>query len=901
MKKFLLTLALPVVFISMAFSQIVYEDFEGTPLEWNPFGDGVYNGVIDNPDPNFINDSDKVGSYTKSDMHAYSLLIAFTAAPMDLTTMNQFSIDVYSPVASQVLFKLEGNGEAIEQVRNIANPNVWQRYNFDFSAAAGFTTIEKIIIFFDPGVEDSGDTYLFDNIMATAAGPCAGTVPDPLIIDDYECQRNASYGGGWDVITPVANPDPSGINTSATVGQYEDPLDEWSALVLDYHNALDLSVNNQISAKIWAPKTGQVLFKLEGGVSSPAEVFMDVTTANEWVEYTADFSAQDAANHKKIAIFFNAGVTAEPGDFYYIDDISFGEAPPAPALEDFENGANLTWEPLNGDPTNHGTFDGVMANPDQSGINESPNVGRYTKGNAAFSTLTAFLPGGLDLSSQPQLNLQVRAPLGSESVTMQLVSPTQGNKDVTRDITATGEWVQLEFNFEEFDDITDFERVNLLFDPGMASPGTSYMYDNLEQGASTVDPCEGVVPIPNIYDDFECQRNVTYVPGDDRLTVVDNPDVTPANPSLSVGEYKDPLGEWNALGFETGASLDLSVSNQFHIKIWSPLAVPLLFKLEGGTSPAVEVFTDVTTTNEWVEYVVDFSANAGEDHGKIVVFFNAGQLPTQEDLYYIDDIFWSRAAYEGCIDDHETPTTTISNFNYFANGSLEAAGKMFEILDNPNPTGINPSAKVGEFIKAGDALPFAGMFADLDAPIEFGTNKTARAKVHMDHIGNFAIKLEASATGADPIELPVENTVMNEWEELTFDFSAAPDDAEFMRITIFFDLGIDATGSDVTSYFDDIIIGDGTCDVAGSIFTPFTVEKFVVSPNPVSDRLFIENTTQVKSIKIFNLWGQQLRTVNLIGIENVELQVGDLDSGMYMLAGYDRDGQLVANAKFVKE
>ncbi|HFA48155.1 MAG TPA: hypothetical protein ENJ95_03965, partial [Bacteroidetes bacterium] len=825
MKKFLLTLALPVVFFSLAFSQVVYEDFEATPLEWNPFGDGIFNGVIDNPDPNAVNGSAKVGSYTKSDMHAFSLLIAFVDPAMDLSTMNQFSIDVYAPVATQVLLKLEGDGEAIEMTKNIANTNVWQRYNFDFSAAAAFTTITKIIIFFDPGTEDSGDTYLFDNIMATAAGPCAGTAPDPLIVDDYECQRNATYGGGWDIIMPVANPDPTGSNTSSMVGQYEDPLDEWSALVIDYNSALDLSVNNQVKAKIWAPKTGQVLFKLEGGVSPAAEIFMDVTDTETWVEYTADFSAQANANHKRIAIFFNAGVLAEAGDIYYIDDISFAEGAPAVGLEDFENGANLGWEPLNGDMANHGTFDGVMANPDQSGINDSPNVGRYTKGDAAFSTLSAFLPNGLDLSTEPQLNLQVRAPAGSENVTMQLVSATQGNKELTREIPATMEWVQLEFNFEEFNDITDFERVNILFDAGVAAPGTSYMFDNLAQGMSTVDPCEGVLPIPTVLDDYECQRNVAYGAGADRLSVVDNPDVSPENGSSTVGRYQDPLDEWSALGFESGGSWDLAVFNQFNIKIWSPLAVPLLFKLEGGTSPAVEVWMDVAETEKWVDYTVDFSDHAGEDHARIVVFFNGGQLPAEEDLYFIDNVQWKRINYAGCVNDHETFNSTIGNFQYFANGHIEAEDNRLKVVDNPNPSGINDSGKVGQFTKANDGATFAGAFAALGAPIEFGGNKTIRAKVLMDHIGNFAMKVEASATGADNIELSVPNTLVNEWEELTFDFSDAPDDAQYQTLTIFFDLAMDPAADDVTSYYDDFVIGDGTCPfMTTGIFEPIKVE-----------------------------------------------------------------------------
>ncbi len=899
MKKMLLTLLLPAFMLSVAFSQTTYEDFEGTPLEWNPFGDGVYNGVIDNPDPNFINMSAKVGSYTKSDMHAFSLLIAFVDPAMDLSINNQFSIDIYSPVASQVLFKLEGDGEAIEVSKNIANTNVWQTYNFDLSAAASFTTVTKIIIFFDPGVETSNDTYLYDNIIANPAGPCAGTIVDPLIIDDYECQNNASYGGGWESLTTITNPDMSGINTSSMVGQYEDPLDSWSALAIDYQNAIDLSTNNQIKAKIWAPKTGQLLFKLEGGVSGPSEKFIDVTATDTWVEYTADFSDQAAADHKRIAIFFNAGVDAVAGDIYYIDDIVYAAAPPAAALEDFENGANLPWEPLNMDMPNHGTFS-VVTNPDATGINTSDNVGKYDKGNAAFSTVTSFLGSGLDLSVNPQMNLQVWAPAGAVNMTMQLVSPTEGNKDVTRDFLANEEWIDLSFNFEEFNMITDFERINLLFDGGTASAGTTYYFDNLTQGASTVDPCENVVAIPSILDDYECQRNVTYGVGLDRLTVIANPDLTPDNSSSMVGEYKDPTDEWSALGFESGGSWDLSIRNQFHLKVWSAIAVPILFKLEGGTSPAKEVFVDVTETNKWVDYVVDFSDQVGEDHARIVVFFNAGVLPTQEDIYYLDDATWTRVSYTGCVDNHETVENTIANFAYFANGYLEADGKQFEILDNPNPSGINVSEKVGEFIKASDALPFAGMFAQLDAPIDFGTNKTAKAKVHMDHIGNFAIKLEGSTTGAAAIELPVDNTVTDQWEELTFDFSAVTDDANFTRLTIFFDLGIDATGTDVTSYFDDIVFGDGTCVTTG-IFTPVAVEQFKISPNPVSEILRIENTAAVQTIEVFNLLGQKVHSANLAGTENFDLSVNEWDNGIYLLAGYDKNGQIVANAKFIKE
>jgi hypothetical protein len=905
MRNYLLTiLALLTMAISLN-AQIVYEDFEVDPLTWNPFGDGVFNGVVDNPDVTGINTSAKCGSYTKSTEHEYSLLIVVLDEPMDLSVNNEFRIMINAPVATQVLLKLENedNSYAIEGIKNIANPNIWQEYVFDFSAAAGQENINKIIIFFDPGVLDSGDTYLFDNIAAYPAGACAGTVPDPLIIDDYECQRNATYGGGWDIITAIDNPDASGANTSAKVGQWNDPVNEpWYAMVVDYHNAIDLSSNNQLKVKIWSPKTCQFLFKLEGGLSGPFEVWQDITEINTWVEYTIDFSSQAAANHKKIAIFANGGQAGEEGDIYYLDDLSWGEAPAPDALEDFEDGQSLGWMPFAGDAVNNGTFDGVIANPDATGINESANVGKYTKGASAFSTLTAILTAGLDLSINPQLNLDVWAPAGSQSVIMKLFSPLDGNKEVSRDLPATEQWVTLEFNFDEFSSITDFESVSLIFDGGVENPGTMYFFDNLSQSESTVDPCEGVLPIPNILDDFECQRNGTYGVGGELISVIDNLDVSPENSSLKVGEYPDPFDEWSALVFESGSSWDLSVYNQFSLKIWSPAEVPLMVKLEGGASTPSEIWLDANTTaNEWTEYVFDFSEQAMEDHARVAIFFNAGQVQPEQYNYYIDDIEWRRANYSGCVSDYETPNTSISNFIYFANGSIEAENNQLQIVENPVPGGINTSSMVGQFTKAFDGAVFAGAYGQLDAPMEFGETKIAKAKVWMDHIGNFALKLEDSATGADPVELPVENALTNEWEELIFDFSGIPDDAQFRRLTIFFDLLIEPAEENVTSYFDDIVIGDFSCGTTG-FFEPVQVDNFNVMPNPATHSLTIEMEQTVGHVFIFNALGQQVgRTVFANGNENTILDIAHLESGMYFLSITDTAGKLIGKARFVKE
>ena len=92
---------------------------------------------------------------------------------------------------------------------------------------------------------------------------------------------------------------------------------------------------------------------------------------------------------------------------YYIDDINWNEAPSA-VLEDFEQGAFLPWAPLDDQALLHGAF-AVIPNPDASGINTSTQVGEYTKGTSAFSTLAAVAPGVIDITDRPQYNMDVWA------------------------------------------------------------------------------------------------------------------------------------------------------------------------------------------------------------------------------------------------------------------------------------------------------------------------------------------------------------------------------------------------------------------------------------------------------------------------------------------------------------
>lgn len=884
-------------------NQICYADFEGPGLNFQGL-DGVLTSPEANPGANQVNSSANCAKYIKSTAHAYSLILADNGTPFDLSVNNVFHIDIYATAPTQILFKLEGTGGGFEKIKNIAVTGAWQTYSFDFSAQAGNTGLSKIVMFFDPGVETSGDTYYFDNVCATPS-QCVGATLNADILDDFECNRNATYAVSWDSLYVVSNPNLSGDNSSPKVGKVYDaagPGTEYYPIVIDYETPIDLATKNQFSIQVWSAKAGTLLLKLEGGPNPPKEVPFTIGAGdlNKWNTYTADFSDMAGKGHRKWVIFLNAGVNGQLGDVYYIDNIKVTEPAAAPPIEDFQDGIHLGWQGLDQNSGIHGTFAGPVDNPAPGGVNTSTQVGCYTKGAGTFSTLQGLTLLPFDLSVNMQMNLDVLSPAGvGGTVIMQLVSSTQGNKEAEAEITTPGEWETLSFDFSAFSGITDFQEVRILFNPGTAAAGQIWYFDNLRQSGITIDPCVGTIVIPTIADDFECQRNYAYGAGANQLKVVNNPFLTPQNGSLKVGEYKDPANEpWSALCLEYPNGIDLSLYNHLSIQVYGPAVVPMLFKLEGGTSPAKEIFVDLGAANTWSKFDVDFSSEIGKDHKRLCIFFNAGN-ENPETVYYIDNIKWGRAGYNGCIDDHQTANTSISNFKYFANGTLEAQGYQFEIVDNPNATGINTSSKVGKFVKAGDGAPFAGMYADLDAIIDFKGNKSAKAKVHMDHIGNFAIKLEGSQTGAPAIELPVANTKVNQWEELAYDFAVAADNAEYKRLTLFFDLTIDATGTDVTSYFDDIVIGDGACGSVG-VFNPIPAEPMVIAPNPVSNILYVENFHGVSRIEVFNQYGQRVASLDVTNEIRSEVPVVNFPAGVYTLTGFNQQGILLGNAKFVK-
>jgi len=219
---------------------------------------------------------------------------------------------------------------------------------------------------------------------------------------------------------------------------------------------------------------------------------------------------------------------------------------------------------------------------------------------------------------------------------------------------------------------------------------------------------------------------------------------------------------------------------------------------------------DVTATADYETY---FEVWFGED-GETPIQFNEGQ--TVNHVYSaIGTYTITVVAYSGgvataqateeitIIDPLLLPITFESatlpyTFIDFGNASTS-------VVDNPDPSGINTSAKVGKSIKNTGAETWAGTVLTLDGTIDFSTFTTFRVKVYSPAAGvTVKLKIENLADAAQAYEVDAVTTVANQWEELTYDFSGVNMEWEYSKVILFFNFG--QVGAGDTYYFDDIAL-----------------------------------------------------------------------------------------------
>ena len=203
-----------------------------------------------------------------------------------------------------------------------------------------------------------------------------------------------------------------------------------------------------------------------------------------------------------------------------------------------------------------------------------------------------------------------------------------------------------------------------------------------------------------------------------------------------------------------------------------------------------------------------------------------------------------------------------------------------EIVENPDPSGINTSATVAKFTALQTGEPWAGCESmhgsDIGSFSFNNSNCTVSIMVWKSVISDVGIKFVDATSAAQP-EIKIANTLINQWEKITFDFSSRIGVFPITKdqIVIFPDFDLGGRSQDNIIYFDNVY-GASTNTGVGNDYK----SELVVSPNPVKDLLKIStaNFNGNLDVQIFDLAGVLVANSN-----KSKINIESFSKGIYLV------------------
>jgi len=194
-----------------------------------------------------------------------------------------------------------------------------------------------------------------------------------------------------------------------------------------------------------------------------------------------------------------------------------------------------------------------------------------------------------------------------------------------------------------------------------------------------------------------------------------------------------------------------------------------------------------------------------------------------------------------------------------------------EIVTNPNTGGINSSATVAKFTALQTGQPWAGCEslhgADIGSFSFDSTNCIIKIMVWKDVISDVGIKFVDATSAAQP-EIKVANTLINQWEELTFDFSSRIGVYPVVKdqIVIFPDFDLTGRTQDNICYFDNISFSPsnsvGVDNRSETLPQGFALEQNFPNPfNPVTTLRYDLPKNGHVNITIYDMLGREVKTL----------------------------------------
>lgn len=229
--------------------------------------------------------------------------------------------------------------------------------------------------------------------------------------------------------------------------------------------------------------------------------------------------------------------------------------------------------------------------------------------------------------------------------------------------------------------------------------------------------------------------------------------------------------------------------------------------------PWTNVTETVNLTTEWTTYTLNLTTTGFGGEGNRL-FFDLGAEAGQVQLDNVSLVLASAGDTGG--DDGSDEPSSVATLDFETEGNAYTwttfendSNPALEVVANPAVDNVNDSTHVAKITALAAGQAWAGVES---AHGDFGpltldaTNSTIKVMVYKSVISDVGIKFAIANGGAQP-EIKVANTLVNQWEELTFDFSGNIGLAESIdidQIIIFPDFNLDGRGQDNVVYVDNI-------------------------------------------------------------------------------------------------
>jgi hypothetical protein len=387
-----------------------------------------------------------------------------------------------------------------------------------------------------------------------------------------------------------------------------------------------------------------------------------------------------------------------------------------------------------------------------------------------------------------------------------------------------------------------------------------------------------------LLDNFENTRLLQYPAKSGVLTEsVANPASNTVNSSPTCASYaRDAATQYDYLVVKPKSPNNAFINSADYksgtkhvtIKLYSPAAgLPVQFVLQNATKVATGypngnfgVFTATTTVaNAWETLTFNFVNDPGTfdatvtatDVDQFTILVNPGQ--TVGGMYYLDDVMGPDPTTVGTPPPVTPPVASVvlDNFDGTRHLSYPGMSGVLSTAANPASGTANPSANVGQYVRAnGNQYDYMSIIPT-DAPQTFGNVADFAAGTQ-----RVTMKFYSPAAGI-PLELVMQNktkagtgypngnfgvfkattTVANAWETLTFNFTNAAGTVDptvtsmdIDQFTLLINPGTAADGR--TYYFDDLMGPDYTrattpppAAVASVLLDNYQNARYLTYPN----------------------------------------------------------------------